>query len=95
MARDVCVGRRSIHSDPFLANKTTHRVVYDTARRARPDVDDVILSNERGEITEATIANIVVEIDGVRVTPPLACGSAGRRRFALSCSTQARFTSVC
>ena len=63
--------------DPFLANKTTHREVYDSARRARPDVDDVILSNERGEITEATIANIVVEIDGVRLTPPLASGLLG------------------
>src|SRR5262245_47995873 len=29
--------------DPFLANKTTHRNVYDSARRAHPDVDDVIL----------------------------------------------------
>jgi para-aminobenzoate synthetase / 4-amino-4-deoxychorismate lyase len=63
--------------DPFLANKTTRREVYDSARRARPDVDDVILSNERGEITEATVANIVVEIDGVRVTPPLASGLLG------------------
>ena len=63
--------------DPFLANKTTHRVVYDTARRARPDVDDVILWNERGEVTEATIANVVVEIDGVRYTPPLTCGLLG------------------
>jgi para-aminobenzoate synthetase / 4-amino-4-deoxychorismate lyase len=63
--------------DPFLANKTTNRAVYDTARHARPDVDDVILSNERGEITEATLANIVAEIDGVRYTPPLACGLLG------------------
>jgi para-aminobenzoate synthetase/4-amino-4-deoxychorismate lyase len=63
--------------DPFLANKTTHREVYDTARRARPDVDDVLLSNERGEITEATLANVVAEIDGVRYTPPLACGLLG------------------
>lgn len=63
--------------DPFLANKTTHRDVYDAARRARPDMDDVLLSNERGEITEATIANVVVEIDGVRYTPPLACGLLG------------------
>jgi para-aminobenzoate synthetase / 4-amino-4-deoxychorismate lyase len=63
--------------DKFLANKTTHREVYDSARGARPDVDDVILSNERGEITESTIANIVVEIDGVRVTPPLASGLLG------------------
>ena len=64
-------------TDPFLANKTTHREVYDSARRASPDVDDVILSNERGEITEATLANIVVEIDGVRYTPPLASGLLG------------------
>jgi para-aminobenzoate synthetase/4-amino-4-deoxychorismate lyase len=63
--------------DPFLTNKTTHREVYDSARRARPDVDDVILSNERGEITETTVANIVVEIDGVRVTPPRASGLLG------------------
>jgi para-aminobenzoate synthetase/4-amino-4-deoxychorismate lyase len=63
--------------DPFLANKTTHREVYDSARRARPDVDDVILQNERGEITESTVANIVVELDGVRVTPPLASGLLG------------------
>ena len=63
--------------DPFLANKTTHRLVYDTARRARPDVDDVILWNERGEVTEATIANVVAEIEGVRYTPPLTCGLLG------------------
>jgi para-aminobenzoate synthetase/4-amino-4-deoxychorismate lyase len=64
-------------TDPFLANKTTHRVVYDSARHARPDVDDVILWNEREEVTEATLANIVVDIDGVRYTPPLACGLLG------------------
>jgi para-aminobenzoate synthetase/4-amino-4-deoxychorismate lyase len=63
--------------DPFLANKTTNRGLYDAARRARPDVDDVILSNERREITEATLANVVAEIDGVRYTPPLASGLLG------------------
>jgi para-aminobenzoate synthetase/4-amino-4-deoxychorismate lyase len=63
--------------DPFLANKTTNRVVYDTARLARPDVTDVILSNERGEITEATLANVVAEIDGVRYTPPVTSGLLG------------------
>ena len=63
--------------DPFLANKTTNRVVYDTARLARPDVDDVLLSNERGEITEGTLANVVAEIDGVRYTPPIECGLLG------------------
>ena len=36
-----------------------------------------MLWNERGEVTESTIANVVVEIDGVRYTPPLACGLLG------------------
>jgi para-aminobenzoate synthetase / 4-amino-4-deoxychorismate lyase len=60
--------------DPFLLNKTTQRDAYDTARRGRPDVDDVLLWNERRELTESTIANVVVEIDGRRCTPPVACG---------------------
>jgi para-aminobenzoate synthetase/4-amino-4-deoxychorismate lyase len=64
--------------DPFLANKTTHREVYDSARRAHPDMDDVILSNERGEDHRSDVAKrMVVEIDGVRYTPPLASGLLG------------------
>jgi para-aminobenzoate synthetase/4-amino-4-deoxychorismate lyase len=60
--------------DPFLCHKTTRRHVYTRAQAARPDVDDVILWNARGEITESTIANVVVEIDGARWTPPRTCG---------------------
>ena len=60
--------------DPFLAHKTTRRVIYETARRSRPDVDDVLLWNEQGEVTESTIANVVAQIDGVRYTPPVRCG---------------------
>jgi para-aminobenzoate synthetase/4-amino-4-deoxychorismate lyase len=60
--------------DPFLCHKTTRRAVYTRAQAARPDVDDVLLWNTRGEITESTIANVVVEIDGVRWTPPRGCG---------------------
>ena len=60
--------------DQFLFNKTTHRAVYDAARNARPNVDDVLLWNRRGEVTESTIANLVAELDGVRVTPPANCG---------------------
>ena len=58
----------------FLYHKTTHRQVYDTARAAFPDDDDVLLWNERGEITESCTANVVVELDGERVTPPVQCG---------------------
>jgi para-aminobenzoate synthetase/4-amino-4-deoxychorismate lyase len=63
--------------DPFLVNKTTHRAVYEHARASHPSVDDVILWNRRGEITESTIANVVAEIDGQRYTPPIECGLLG------------------
>jgi para-aminobenzoate synthetase / 4-amino-4-deoxychorismate lyase len=60
--------------DDFLRHKTTKRDVYNRARAARPEADDVVLWNERGEVTEATIANIVVELESTWWTPPLSCG---------------------
>ncbi len=61
-------------ADRFLYNKTTHRAIYDDARASRPSSDDVILWNARGEITETTIANLVLELDGEKFTPPVECG---------------------
>lgn len=61
-------------SDVFLYHKTTHRAVYEKARAACPDCDDVILWNPRGEITESTLANVVVRLEGRLYTPPVACG---------------------
>ncbi len=65
-------------SSRFLYHKTTRREAYEDAyRRAQaenPAVDDVLLWNERGEVTESTIANLVLEIDGRLVTPPLSSG---------------------
>jgi para-aminobenzoate synthetase/4-amino-4-deoxychorismate lyase len=58
----------------FLYHKTTHRQVYERARAAHPDCDDVILWNTRGEITESTLANVVVRLDGRYYTPPVECG---------------------
>ncbi len=57
-------------ADPFLRIKTTQRQVYDNARHARPDLDDVVLWTRGGEVTESTIANVVVELDGALFTPP-------------------------
>jgi para-aminobenzoate synthetase/4-amino-4-deoxychorismate lyase len=51
--------------------------MYDTARAARPGCDDVILWNERGEITESCSANVVIDLDGERITPPLESGLLG------------------
>ncbi len=58
----------------FLYHKTTQRDVYTQAKATRPDCDEVILWNERGEVTEASSANIVAQIAGEMVTPPLSCG---------------------
>ena len=63
--------------DPFIRHKTTRRLIYEAARRGQPDLDDVLLWNERGEVTESTIGNVVAEIDGVRYTPPLSSGLLG------------------
>jgi para-aminobenzoate synthetase/4-amino-4-deoxychorismate lyase len=61
-------------SDPFLYHKTTNRGLYEAARAACPGCDDVLLFNKRGEVTESTIANLAVEIEGKLCTPPVQCG---------------------
>jgi len=60
--------------DLFLYHKTTNRSVYDSARPADKAIDDVILCNEKGEITESTLANVVVEKNRKLLTPPVSCG---------------------
>jgi para-aminobenzoate synthetase/4-amino-4-deoxychorismate lyase len=37
-------------------------------------VGDVVLVNDRGEVTESTIANLAVRLNGVWVTPPIDAG---------------------
>jgi para-aminobenzoate synthetase/4-amino-4-deoxychorismate lyase len=56
----------------WLFHKTTNREVYN--RAMRPDVDDVVLWNEGGEVTEATTANVVADFGAGKVTPPVMCG---------------------
>ena len=66
----------------FLYHKTTHREVYarafgafgNSATEKRTEWDDILLHNERNELTEFTIGNLVVEIDGNFFTPPISCG---------------------
>lgn len=58
----------------FLFHKTTQRACYDAHTAAHPDAFDVLLWNEDGELTEFTRGNLVVELDGQRLTPPIACG---------------------
>ena len=61
-------------SDPFLRHKTSRRAVYDRALSEHPEAEEVILWNERGELTESCRANLVLEMDGRRLTPALGCG---------------------
>jgi para-aminobenzoate synthetase/4-amino-4-deoxychorismate lyase len=51
-------------SDRFLFHKTTRRA----------QVEDTIFWNERGQVTESNIANVVVPIDGELYTPPVESG---------------------
>src|SRR5690606_5987995 len=60
--------------DPFLYHKTTARAVHERARSLAGDADDVLLWNAEREITESTIANVVVRLGGRLVTPPVECG---------------------
>jgi para-aminobenzoate synthetase/4-amino-4-deoxychorismate lyase len=64
-------------SNVFLYHKTTQRTVYEQALRSVGECDDVILWNTDGFITESSAANVVVEIDGELVTPPVSCGLLG------------------
>jgi len=62
-------------SDPFLYHKTTHRAVYNEHKN--PELSDptsVLLWNEREEITEFIIGNVVLEINGRLLTPPVNSG---------------------
>lgn len=71
----VSLAKQAVNSsNVFLFHKTTHRGVYESARKDFPDCDDVLLYNERGELTEFTIGNLVVEMDSKLYTPPISCG---------------------
>jgi para-aminobenzoate synthetase/4-amino-4-deoxychorismate lyase len=61
-------------SDLWLFHKTTRRAPYERRRTQRPDVDDVVLVNLEDEVTESTIANLAVRIDGGWCTPPVDAG---------------------
>lgn len=56
-------------ADEFLRHKTSRRGVYEKALAARPRAHDVLLWNERGELTDTCAGNVVLELDGRRLTP--------------------------
>lgn len=66
--------KRVDSSSIWLYHKTTRRELYRAAKDRHPQAEDVLLVNERGELTESTIANLAVCLKGRWYTPPLSCG---------------------
>jgi para-aminobenzoate synthetase/4-amino-4-deoxychorismate lyase len=74
-------------TDPFLFHKTTNRAQQERERSAA--YDEIVLWNPAGEITEAMTANLVVDLGGSLVTPPVECGLlAGTMRAELLAGRQ-------
>jgi para-aminobenzoate synthetase/4-amino-4-deoxychorismate lyase len=72
---ELCIDPVPLHSsDPALFHKTLDRRRYDERAARHPAADDVVLVNERGEVTETTRANLAARTGGRWITPPLACG---------------------
>jgi para-aminobenzoate synthetase/4-amino-4-deoxychorismate lyase len=59
-------------NDIFFFHKTTRRLAYEGARI--PGCDDTVLWNRNGYVTEATMANVIVDLGGKLFTPPVECG---------------------
>ena len=74
----ITLAREAIDSqEVFLFHKTTHRVLYESAfakATVYKKADEVILWNERGEVTEGCMANVVIRKEGRLITPPVECG---------------------
>lgn len=72
-----------LHPEPldsasvWLAHKTTNRAFYDAPRQRAHDergLDELVFSNERGELTEGSFTNLFIRLGGKLHTPPLSSG---------------------
>ena len=61
-------------ADEFLLHKTTRREIHERHAPHGQAEFDTLLWNERGELTEFTRANLVIQLDGILCTPPVSCG---------------------
>jgi 4-amino-4-deoxychorismate lyase len=85
-------------TDPLVRHKTSERALYDRARAefSREEADEILILNERGEMTEGTITSLFIDDGtGLLLTPPLSAGClAGVLRTELLCSRRARVARV-
>ncbi|NTU57550.1 MAG: aminodeoxychorismate synthase component I [Chlorobiaceae bacterium] len=73
----VCIATERVDSaDPLIHHKVTWRERYDRGLRAALDngFQETLFLNERGEVTEGAISNVIARIDGTWYTPPESCG---------------------
>jgi para-aminobenzoate synthetase/4-amino-4-deoxychorismate lyase len=71
----VTVANFPVASDnPWLRHKSTRREAYATLSSERDNVFDTLLYNERGELTEFTRGNLVIELQDHLITPAATCG---------------------
>lgn len=72
----MLAGERTSSADRFLFHKTSNREFYERRFREAVELgfDDVLFMNERDEITEGAISNVLIVVGGRWYTPPLDCG---------------------
>ncbi|MBN1928956.1 MAG: aminodeoxychorismate synthase component I [Chlorobiaceae bacterium] len=73
----VCIARERADSrDPLLRHKTTAREQYDQALKEATErgFGEALFLNERGELTEGAISNLLLRLDGRWFTPPETSG---------------------
>ncbi|MDA3957599.1 aminodeoxychorismate synthase component I [Oceanispirochaeta sp.] len=65
------------HKNPLVYHKTTRREFYKEFRAQWPEADDVLLWNEKREVCETTVCNIIAVWGGDSFTPPRTSGLLG------------------
>ncbi len=71
----VQVSRYPVDTEsPFVLHKTTERSLYRQIMRDHPGCDDVLLWNNRNELTESCRCNVALRLGGELFTPPLSSG---------------------
>ena len=73
--RPVALAGESVSSDDYtLYHKLVDRRRYERVRSDAPGAFDVLMWNERDELTEFTRGNLVLALDGALFTPAIASG---------------------
>lgn len=80
--------KRVLSEDRFLFHKTTNRNFYDKEYKLykKKSFYDVIFENEKNQITEGAISNIIIKKNNRYYTPPIECGllNGVYRRYLMS-----------